>query len=167
MPPFIFESAFSIRMSLVSAFLPEMTQQIHSLRASGVISSQSVSALGEERMALRRSSGNGWTVPVATRVMDVWYQIFVIGSAGRRLSRTFSGSVEPENFSTLILRPVLLNGIPRKILRVLPTERNSKTPKTCLGVQLFLAPRVGVEPTTNSLTASCSTIELPRNVGVF
>lgn len=25
------------------------------------------------------------------------------------------------------------------------------------------APRVGVEPTTNSLTASCSTIELPRN----
>jgi site-specific DNA recombinase len=26
------------------------------------------------------------------------------------------------------------------------------------------APRVGVEPTTNSLTASCSTIELPRNI---
>ena len=26
------------------------------------------------------------------------------------------------------------------------------------------APRVGLEPTTNSLTGSCSTIELPRNV---
>ena len=29
---------------------------------------------------------------------------------------------------------------------------------------LLLAPRVGLEPTTNSLTGSCSTIELPRNV---
>src|SRR3989338_2744661 len=27
-----------------------------------------------------------------------------------------------------------------------------------------LAPRVGLEPTTNSLTGSCSTIELPRNM---
>ncbi len=39
MPPFIFESAFSIRISRVSAFLPLVTQQIHSLRASGVMSS--------------------------------------------------------------------------------------------------------------------------------
>ena len=29
------------------------------------------------------------------------------------------------------------------------------------------APRVGVEPTTNSLTGSCSTIELPRNVPFY
>ncbi len=28
----------------------------------------------------------------------------------------------------------------------------------------FLAPRVGFEPTTNELTAHCSTAELPRNV---
>src|SRR3989344_9692713 len=27
-----------------------------------------------------------------------------------------------------------------------------------------LAPRVGLEPSTNSLTGSCSTIELPRNM---
>ena len=30
-----------------------------------------------------------------------------------------------------------------------------------------MAPRVGLEPTTFSLTASCSTIELPGNGGVY
>ncbi len=46
MPPLSFESAFSILIPLVSDFLPEVTQQIHSFRASGVISCHSASALG-------------------------------------------------------------------------------------------------------------------------
>lgn len=29
--------------------------------------------------------------------------------------------------------------------------------------KIFLAPRVGLEPTTERLTAACSTTELPRN----
>jgi len=42
MPLFILDMAFSIRICRVSAFLPLVTQQIHSLRAKGVMSSQSV-----------------------------------------------------------------------------------------------------------------------------
>ena len=57
MPPFSFESAFSMRIPLVSAFLPEMTQQIHSLRASGVRSSHTVRAFGSEVKAFLKSSG--------------------------------------------------------------------------------------------------------------
>jgi len=56
-PPLSFESAFSIRMLLVSAFLPDMTQQIHSLRASGVISSHATLAAEDETRAFRKSAG--------------------------------------------------------------------------------------------------------------
>jgi hypothetical protein len=31
------------------------------------------------------------------------------------------------------------------------------------GLKMSMAPRVGFEPTTNRLTADCSTTELPRN----
>ena len=35
-------------------------------------------------------------------------------------------------------------------------------------LEIEMAPRVGLEPTTNRLTADCSTIELPRNTrGIF
>ncbi len=35
-----------------------------------------------------------------------------------------------------------------------------------VSVEITVAPRVGLEPTTLRLTAACSTIELPRNVAV-
>ena len=41
-----------------------------------------------------------------------------------------------------------------------------QNPDSSGSLQLW-APRVGVEPTTNSLTGSCSTIELPRNVPFY
>jgi hypothetical protein len=63
-PPLSFESAFSIRILLVSTFLPDVTQQIHSLRASGVISSHTARAAGIEIRALRKSAGILCTVPV-------------------------------------------------------------------------------------------------------
>ena len=77
MPTFIFESAFSIRIPLVSAFLPEITQQIHSLRASGVMASQSARAAGIPMMASRRSAGIVCTTPPAIFVwlMRLFYQI--------------------------------------------------------------------------------------------
>src|SRR3989344_3850860 len=56
-PPLSLESPFLIRISLVSAFLPEMTQQIHSFRASGVMSSHTAFAAGAEVSAFRKSSG--------------------------------------------------------------------------------------------------------------
>src|SRR3989344_7537109 len=77
-PPLSFESAFSIRIPLVSAFLSDVTQQIHSLRASGVISSHVVRTAGEEVMAFRKSSGILCTTPPAILllVMRLFYQIF-------------------------------------------------------------------------------------------
>src|ERR1700684_1391257 len=47
----------------VSGFLTEMVQQIHSLRASGVMSSHAASAVGEATSAFLKSAGNAWTVP--------------------------------------------------------------------------------------------------------
>ena len=48
---------------LVSGALTEMVQQIHSLRASGVMSSHAARAFCEAISAFRKSAGNVWTVP--------------------------------------------------------------------------------------------------------
>src|SRR5581483_1908742 len=48
---------------LVSAFLTEMVQQIHSLRASGVSASQAASASVSDVRVSRKSSGTSWTTP--------------------------------------------------------------------------------------------------------
>src|SRR5947207_2297830 len=76
-PPFNFESPFLMRIVLVSAFLPEMTQQIHSLRASGVMSSHTARAAGVEIRAFRRSFGIVCTTPpdIALLLIRVFYQI--------------------------------------------------------------------------------------------
>jgi len=55
-----------MRMPLVSAFLPDMIQQIHSLRASGVISSQTACAVGTEATAFRKSAGISCTIVAKT-----------------------------------------------------------------------------------------------------
>jgi len=49
-------------MFLVSVFLPEVTQQIHSLRARGVMAFHIFFAKGVEIIAFRKSSGNLCTV---------------------------------------------------------------------------------------------------------
>ena len=48
---------------LVSGFLTETTQQIHSLRASGVISSHFARASGSEMRTFRKSAGTLCTAP--------------------------------------------------------------------------------------------------------
>ena len=57
---------------LVSGLLTEMTQQIHSLRASGVISSHFARAAGSEMRTFRKSAGTACTAPreTALLVMD-------------------------------------------------------------------------------------------------
>ena len=57
MPPLSFEIAFLMRILLVSTLLPEVTQQIHSLRARGVISCHTASAEGAAAIAFRKSLG--------------------------------------------------------------------------------------------------------------
>jgi hypothetical protein len=55
----------SMRRFLVSSFLADVTQQIHSFRASGVISAQTLFAVEFDSMARRKSAGSSWTVPPA------------------------------------------------------------------------------------------------------
>ncbi len=68
---------------LVSGFLTEITQQIHSLRASDVISSHFARATGSEMRTFRKSVGKLCTAPaeIAFLVMDFIY--IVAQSAGQ------------------------------------------------------------------------------------
>ena len=52
-----------IRCSLVSSFFADMTQHIHSLRASGVISSHTARAIVEDTIAFLKSIGTLCTTP--------------------------------------------------------------------------------------------------------
>lgn len=56
-PSFSSETTLSTCSSLFEGVLTEIVQQIHSLRASGVISSHAASALRSDVRALRRSAG--------------------------------------------------------------------------------------------------------------
>lgn len=59
-----------------------MVQQIHSLRASGVISSHAAKAFGAEVRALRKSAGIPWTTPpvISFLAMTTLYVRYDIGS---------------------------------------------------------------------------------------
>jgi len=62
-PSLRLEQPHTIRRVLVSAFLADSIQQIHSLRARGVMSSQVSNAFASEISALFRSAGRSWTTP--------------------------------------------------------------------------------------------------------
>jgi hypothetical protein len=63
MPPRSISMPTSMRRFLVSSFLADVTQQIHSFRASGVISVQRLFAAASDSMAFRKSAGSLCTVP--------------------------------------------------------------------------------------------------------
>jgi hypothetical protein len=71
MPSFSSERTLSTCCRLVSSFLTEMVQQIHSLRASGVMSSQAASALASDMSASRRSAGSLCTTPPEIRMVVI------------------------------------------------------------------------------------------------
>lgn len=62
---------------LVSGFLVVTVQQIHSLRASGVMSSHAASATGAAAMDFRKSSGTLCTVPsvIVLVGIELFYQL--------------------------------------------------------------------------------------------
>lgn len=62
-PSFSSETTRSTCCFLVSGFLTEIVQQIHSLRARGVMSSHFASASGSEMRAFRKSAGTLCTAP--------------------------------------------------------------------------------------------------------
>ena len=61
----------SMRRFLVSSFLADVTQQIHSFRANGVISTQRFLATTFDSMAFLRSAGNLCTVPPAMALVVI------------------------------------------------------------------------------------------------
>lgn len=63
MPESIFDLPTLMRFSRVSAFFASSTQQIHSLRANGVMSSHSARTFGAPSIIFRMSAGSLWTVP--------------------------------------------------------------------------------------------------------
>src|ERR1700686_2443949 len=66
-----FEQPHSIRRLLVSAFLADSIQHIHSLRASGVISSHAVKACGSDVSAFFKSAGTSCTTPLEICFCDI------------------------------------------------------------------------------------------------
>lgn len=57
MPDFSLEMALPMRMPRVSASLPDVTQQIHSFRASGVTSAHVAAAFDSALIAFLKSGG--------------------------------------------------------------------------------------------------------------
>lgn len=58
MPPRILSMPTAMRRFLVASCLAEVTQQIHSFRASGVMSVQRLLAAASDAMASRKSAGS-------------------------------------------------------------------------------------------------------------
>jgi hypothetical protein len=65
---------------MVSGILTEKTQQIHSFRASGVISSNVARAAGSEMRTFRKSAGTSCTAPgeivfwvIGFILMNLWF----------------------------------------------------------------------------------------------
>jgi hypothetical protein len=76
MPLRILSRPTVIRRFLVSSFLADVTQQIHSLRASGVMSAHTSLAMESASMALRKSAGIRCIMPLA-RSCIAFYAIFL------------------------------------------------------------------------------------------
>jgi hypothetical protein len=81
------EHTLSTCSRLVSSFLTEMVQQIHSLRASGVMSSQAASTFASDAIAFRRSAGRLCTTPPEIRTV-------VIGLSRRLKDQAFDTRVQ-------------------------------------------------------------------------
>src|SRR5437588_6217074 len=63
-PSLRLEQPHAIRRLLVSAFLADSIQHIHSLRASGVMSSHAAKACGLDASAFLKSVGSSCTTPL-------------------------------------------------------------------------------------------------------
>src|SRR5450755_3171195 len=70
-PSLRIEQPHSIQRLLVSAFLADSIQDIHSLRASGVISSHAVNACGSDVSAFFKSAGTSCTTPLEIFFCDI------------------------------------------------------------------------------------------------
>src|SRR5207248_2277219 len=91
---------------LVSGFLTEIAQHIHSLRARGVRSSHEALASASEARVFRKSSGNSWTTPpdisLLVIVISLYYykiaSLARIAGANAGLSNSPKGGEKEEVF---------------------------------------------------------------------
>src|SRR5258708_40348476 len=92
---------------LVSGFLTEITQQIHSLRASGVMSSHFACATESEMRAFLKSAGTLCTAPeeIAFLAMDFILHRYPISLRSPRTTRLSPGK---SDYRTLRIGPVSL-----------------------------------------------------------
>ena len=105
--------ARSTRRCLVSMSFAPSTQQIHSLRARGVISFQAARLTLSASKAVRRSAGSLWTVPVgiAVIIVVIVYQASswsTTGSASTGILRIAASRSICWNLQYLIGSPVLV-----------------------------------------------------------
>jgi hypothetical protein len=77
------EHTLSTCSRLVSSFLTEMVQQIHSLRASGVMSSHGARAFASDASAFRRSAGRLCTTPSEIRTVAIAFSHFCVSLRAR------------------------------------------------------------------------------------
>jgi hypothetical protein len=89
MPLRILSSPTVMRRRRVSSSLAEVTQQIHSLRARGVMSAHTCLATGSAAMAMRRSAGILCTGPLrAFLIPDIAIGGAAYAAAGLNFSAT-------------------------------------------------------------------------------
>ena len=84
-----------MRRFLVSSFLADVTQQIHSFRASGVIAAQRPFAAASDSMARRKSDGSLWIAPPAIALV-VMHQLCRVSC---RPTCRFTGGLWPSGAS--------------------------------------------------------------------
>ena len=92
-----------MRLRLVSDFFADSIQQIHSLRASGVMSSQVAKASGSRSSASPRSLGRLWTAPPGMLFSSVISYHYVYGAPPAKADPAYAtrdqlgGTVEATN----------------------------------------------------------------------
>src|SRR5690242_5265017 len=90
---------------LVSAVLTDIVQHIHSLRASGVISSQAASALGDAASACRKSVGSLCATPpdICALVIRSYYAKLHLRIKQHRHRRNVSPYVRAAGGSAVVI----------------------------------------------------------------
>ncbi len=83
-----------IRLSLVSGFLASSTQQIHSLRASGVRPSHSSSTAPSATRAFLKSGGSSCTTPA-----DIFFSDMAYADSPPEFSPTLKRTISAISFS--------------------------------------------------------------------
>ena len=90
---------------LVSGLLTEMTQQIHSLRASGVIFSHFARAAGSEMRTFRKSAGTACTAPRETALLVMDFSLYPTGVVLVRVVGNSSIAAHPaQEFGSMPMR---------------------------------------------------------------